>query len=146
MTDDYAAVCSAVHLTLLLVVSVELHLLMSGLVAKIKAEYNDRAANEELASTGYENLARSATRHVALGALGVLTAAIQCGSLILICLWAAIDGHGPARWVAWTTMLAAGWASVFVVAFAIGKVLYEYNRARDAMTDVAEQNPFEVHG
>jgi hypothetical protein len=54
------------------------------------------------------------------------------------CLWAAVDGHGPARWPAGTTWLYICWGFAVVLLGALLKVVNDYREAALAQVQLRE--------
>lgn len=145
MTDDYAAISSATLLALLLVAFVEIHLYMKR-AASVLAE--KRRMIEDLVQgpadldpprdvSGALELFRGhwseAQWHVRTlnqaTVLWLVTSTVLCSALILTCLWAAVDGHGPARWLAWTIWLSICWGFAVILLGAVVKALKDYREA-----------------
>ncbi|WP_431959455.1 hypothetical protein [Actinacidiphila sp. bgisy160] len=122
MTDDYAAIVSAVIAAVLVLGFVETHAflhmgsehaknaLAEGLAAKADAMRNIDAgiapSEAQLARLAAMDTRASRARTAASGQLmaagcvwiGLVLALVA--ALCLVVLWAAVDGHGPARWLA----------------------------------------------
>ncbi|MER5996441.1 hypothetical protein [Streptomyces viridosporus] len=131
MSDDYAAISSAALLALLLLLLVELHLIMKEAAETVKAA---REKRRELRQRGEEpsdldSFDEALVSQTRLTVLGLVTSVLLSGALILVCLWAAVDAHGPARWLAWTSWLFICWGFTFVVFLALGKIFGENAKA-----------------
>ncbi|MDN0201223.1 hypothetical protein [Streptomyces sp. S.PNR 29] len=143
MSDDYAAISSAALLALLLLLFVELHLLMQEEAGKVQSlrqvRRESRQQGEKREGELWDQL-ESFDEHlvsqVRFTLLGVFTATLLAGVLILVCLWAAVDAHGPARWLAWTSWLCICWSFTLVLLLGIRKVVREYLHALRERTEI----------
>lgn len=93
MSDDYAAVIGGVSIAVLLIAAFDMHYSL------------DRA--KELAARGGQRPKKreEAIRHHVNQLTTWLTAcSLLVVSLGLVILWAAIENHGPARWLAWFSL------------------------------------------
>ncbi|MGA5526224.1 hypothetical protein [Streptomyces pseudogriseolus] len=143
MSDDYAAISSAALVALLLLLFIELHLIMKegadGLTSLRQGRHerwSKALAEGELSRSEvqmmWDELQSSETKLVTRARftlVGLLTAVLLSGTLVLVCLWAAVDGHGPARWLAWLSWLCICWAFALVLTIGVVKASREYVRA-----------------
>ncbi|MFK0121632.1 hypothetical protein [Streptomyces sp. NPDC090994] len=118
MSDDYAAVNAAASLGILLIGVVDMHFNVSRAkeLAATAAGRLDAVAGRTLRRTyTYEDLIRT---HVDGLGNWLFCCAVQTLSLGLVGLWAAIEDHGPARWLAWLSLCSAcyGLATVLLTA------------------------------
>ncbi|MDW6064027.1 hypothetical protein SAZ11_46350 [Streptomyces sp. FXJ1.4098] len=130
MTDDYAAMTSACIAALLLLGFVELHFYLQSAKERIEAE-EVRTKNGPGLPVAITAATRTVEEKVALRLTAVvvwmLTAVLLASALTITFLWAAIDGHGAARWAAWYVFLSTEWGLAVVTFAAFTKVLSEIN-------------------
>lgn len=127
MTDDFAAVSGTAVLALLVTAFVEVHLYMK----KAKTALSEYSSMIEESEEPVSFILRD--RHVGAYVQGLasvtwlwgIVTSILTGNLVLIVLWACVDGHGPARWLAWLTFLSVCYGFVFVTVVALLKVAFD---------------------
>jgi hypothetical protein len=129
MTDDFAAIAGTAILALLVTAFVEAHLYMKK-AKEALTEYAE-VAEEEAGDWPHRMMfkGRDVGEYVK-GLAGVtrvwgLVTSVLTGDLVLITLWAGVDGHGPARWLAWFSFLSTGYGFVFVTVVALMKVTFD---------------------
>jgi hypothetical protein len=140
MTDDFAAISGTAILALLVTAFVEVNARMKRAKAAL-AEYAQVA--EEQAGEWPRPMMHNG-RHLGLytqslsGVTAVwgLVTAILVGDLALVILWACIDGHGPARWLAWFTVLSCCYGFVFVTVIALIKVIWDGGEVLELYGDI----------
>ncbi|MEU9578837.1 hypothetical protein [Streptomyces chilikensis] len=108
MSDDYAAMTSA---------AIALILTLGFLEVALFGKHTSSGVDDS-GKTSEELATRLRKRTIGLILwLGTSTALVA--ALLLVFLWAAIDGHGPARWLAWYVWECIAWGVsllLFVVA------------------------------
>ncbi|WP_418961190.1 hypothetical protein [Streptomyces tritici] len=143
MTDDFAAMTSAAIALILPLGFVEMNRLLKR--ARDRATAEVEALRQELAArqAGAEpppepcqrgdrsGLAASLVSRRRAVSTWVVTSIVLCTALTLNFLWAAIDGHGPARWLAWAVWCSTSWGLSLVLAGALGHVLKESSAILD---------------
>ncbi|AXI91414.1 hypothetical protein SAM9427_37240 (plasmid) [Streptomyces sp. ETH9427] len=123
MTNDYAAITAGISVTLLLICIVELHLAASRAKKRVEdvtsssLDHDVFTAQSEVVSEFFFPLAWLAA-----------CIALSC-SLLLTGLWAAIENHGPARWVAWMTLVSNAFGLLTLVAAYANRAMNEIVRA-----------------
>ncbi|MGC5236901.1 hypothetical protein [Streptomyces albogriseolus] len=126
MTDDYAAITAGVSVTLLLICVVEMH---------VVAGHAKRSVEEVSALPSDDDTFREeqqVLRDFWLTVVLLLACVVLSGSLLLTGLWAAIENHGPARWVAWGTLLSNAWGLLALVTVYLTRALNELQQAARA--------------
>ncbi|MFL4910731.1 hypothetical protein ACJ6WF_48485 [Streptomyces sp. MMS24-I2-30] len=145
MTDDYAAVISAAILAVLVIGFVELHGYKKQVTDLVAKSFEDIDNNFKEIKEGMESSSLSPDdfdKGIYAAALEPAMVAQLKGqardrvakwwtrlcvmlvvALLLIFVWAAIDGHGPARWLAWYSccITSIGVAAVLTGALSKGK-------------------------
>ncbi|WP_326709969.1 hypothetical protein OG758_11960 [Streptomyces sp. NBC_01474] len=141
MTDDFAAMTSAAIAVILVIGFVELHTLAKSTRSLIELA-NDRqlaARADPLA----ERMVNAQT--TAMGWANLIWAALCClmtAALILTFLWAGIDGHGPAQWLAIYVLVVTSSGLIYVLTGAISKVTSEYREMNfDVLPEPAPRSP-----
>ncbi|MEU2502356.1 MULTISPECIES: hypothetical protein [Streptomyces] len=140
MTDDFAAISGTAILALLVTAFVEVNARMKRAKAAL-AEYAEIA--EEWAGKwprpmmhNGRDLGLYAQSLSGVTAAWGLVTAILVGDLALVILWACVDGHGPARWLAWFTVLACCYGFVFVTVIALVKVIWDGEEVIELYWDI----------
>ncbi|MEU2310177.1 hypothetical protein [Streptomyces misionensis] len=154
MSNDYAAIVSSVIVAILVVGFVELHDLKkrareqvladeSQNLPRLQVVFDRLRAGHQLTEAELQTAIAVREERRAMGATFVfqwwLSTAwtFLCGVLIsalgLTLLWAAIDGHGPARWLAWYTLLCTGLGILVVLIGAVMKGAAESRAMRRAL-------------
>ncbi|MFI1718287.1 hypothetical protein [Streptomyces litmocidini] len=122
MTDDFAAITSAAIALILTLGFVE----MGRSLKDAQTLANERlAAVADGASSGrrIEPILRSKLFVVLAWTVVSL---LMATALMLTFLWAAIDGHGPARWLAWYILIVIGLGLGGVLLAAVTKSLTDF--------------------
>ncbi|MFD7994278.1 hypothetical protein [Streptomyces mexicanus] len=129
MTNDFAAVAGAAVLALLVTAFVEVNAHMKRAKAAL-AGYAE-IAEEEAGEWPHpmirhdRDVGMYAQSLSGVTAVWALVTAILVGDLALVILWACVDGHGPARWLAWFTALCCCYGFEFVTVVALTKVIWD---------------------
>ncbi|MFJ5548578.1 hypothetical protein [Streptomyces sp. NPDC093225] len=106
MSDDYAAINAGASVAILLIGTVDFHLSLKAAKGLISAGPLDEVVRQEGAKTRTRgDLVRRKIKLMGIWLLACVTLAV---SIFLMALWAAIENHGPARWLAWYSWLSAG--------------------------------------
>ncbi|MGW9597524.1 hypothetical protein ACWHLZ_45565 [Streptomyces chartreusis] len=145
MTNDYAAVISAAILAVLVIGFVELHAFKKQVTELVANTFEEIDSNLEEITEGMRSGRFSLDDYgkgIAIAALEPAMVAMLKGkareklakwwtrlcvllvvALMLIFVWAGIDGHGPARWLAWYSccITCIGVAAVLAGAIAKGQ-------------------------
>ncbi|URZ99424.1 hypothetical protein NCG97_00065 [Streptomyces lydicamycinicus] len=121
MTDDYAAMSSGAIMVILVLGFVEMHALAKSTqkivheAVKAGVDTDGDTLETRMADARYRSLQRA-------GSTWSLLCLLMTAALILTFLWAAIDGHGPARLLAGYTLIVTITSLCFVLATAFAKV------------------------
>lgn len=124
MSDDYAAITASVSLAILLIGVVDLHfnvskareLVAAGPVTETARTWRTRR------NPGGKTRQDLIKAHISTMRQWLTTSALLTVSLVLMALWAAIEDHGPARWLAWYSLLAASWGLATVLLACVEKL------------------------
>lgn len=128
MTDDLAAVNSAANLAVLIIGVVEMHSNASEIKqVTASSEGSDDADRAEVM--------RQAKKRLAWMLLWVWACVLLSSALSLNVLWGAIDGHGPAAWLAWYSWICTGLGMTLVLAVWLGKAMNEIAPILDGMSE-----------
>ncbi|MFB7867397.1 hypothetical protein [Streptomyces sp. NPDC056069] len=119
MTDDYAAITAGASVTVLLICVVELHLAAGR--AKQSVVANDSVPLDYDLTRPEDQMVRNFSHTI----WWLLACLVLCVSLLLTALWAAIEDHGPARWVAWTTLLSTAFGLLTVLSMYMSRAANE---------------------
>ncbi|MGA4880703.1 hypothetical protein [Streptomyces lydicamycinicus] len=125
MTDDYAAMSSGAIMVILVLGFVEMHALAKSTqkivheAVKAGVDTDGDTLETRMADARYRSLQRA-------GSTWSLLCLLMTAALILTFLWAAIDGHGPARLLAGYTLIVTITSLCFVLATAFAKVRGEF--------------------
>ncbi|NEW74986.1 hypothetical protein [Streptomyces rhizosphaericus] len=130
MSDDYAAMSSAAIVAILVVGFVEMHTAVQDLRALIDSAHRAGLMNFELSSTAARLMNDQFRPLRRANTLWMVLCAAMTLALILTFLWAAIDGHGPARWLAAYIFLTTAASLLFVLGGALRKVSDGYSNIR----------------
>ncbi|MEV6161515.1 hypothetical protein AB0L71_06255 [Streptomyces sp. NPDC052052] len=113
MTDDFAAIASGMLAGLLLLCVIEFYAVVKKGVQRVELAKTQATKLRDgpkepgpwvgIEESGLGHAIRNLMWTVAAGAA---LCALMAGDLVLVALWAAVDGHGPARWLAWGTVAA----------------------------------------
>ncbi|MCX5443905.1 hypothetical protein [Streptomyces sp. NBC_00063] len=110
MTDDFAAISSATLGALLLLCFVEFYMLakkgverMEAWKTAVEAHFTDPEASGSAAASGNSVLLDGVKNLMWMVAGGAALCALMGSDLVVVGVWAAVDEHGPARWLAWGT-------------------------------------------
>lgn len=110
MTDDFAAIASATLGALLLLCCVEFYLLVKKGVGRMETwkaaaevRYPDLETHGPMAEAGSPVLFEGIKNLMWMVSGGAALCALMGSDLVLVGVWAAVDEHGPARWLAWGT-------------------------------------------
>ncbi|MEE1812812.1 hypothetical protein [Streptomyces sp. BE133] len=154
MSNDYAAIISSAIVALLIVGFVELHdqkkrakeqVLAEEAVnfPRLQALFDRIRAGQQLSEDDLllasqirkERLAMARVFAIQLrmSAAWSVLCVILISALCLIFVWAAIDRHGPARWLAWYTLACTGLGILAVLAGAVVKGAAEAATMRRAL-------------
>ncbi|MFF3894371.1 hypothetical protein ACFYY3_14470 [Streptomyces sp. NPDC001812] len=139
MSDDFAAMTSAAMALILTLGFLEMDRSLKRAQGRADLEAEARRVGRE-PSSPVAGVHLSTEASLRLGLVAVFTwivaSILMCAALVLIFLWAAIDGHGPARWLAWyvTASTALGLGGVLLAAVAktiadMGFLISTYMRA-----------------
>ncbi|MFI9297039.1 hypothetical protein [Streptomyces gardneri] len=129
MTDDYAAITAGVSVTVLLICVVELHLAAGR--AKGSVEANSSMPLDYDLARPEDQMVRNFSHTI----WWLAACVFLCVSLLLTALWAAIEDHGPARWVAWTTLLSTAFGLLTVLSMYMSRAANELVSAYRALPD-----------
>jgi hypothetical protein len=121
MSDDYAAMTSAAIALILTLGFLELALF--GKDAARGVDDRQRASDE----LAVRLRKRTIGLNIWLGTTIALVAA-----LLLIFLWAGIDGHGPARWLAWYVWECIAWGASLLLLAVAAHTRGDVKRARES--------------
>ncbi|WP_331718313.1 hypothetical protein [Streptomyces sp. NBC_00134] len=141
MSDDYAALVAGIDLAVLLISVVDLHF---G-VARAKAlaatgrplnHVVRQRRNGQTITQGQAIRAQMATMTV-----WVRTCAVLTTGLILLTLWAAIEDHGPAPWLAWYTLLTTAWGLAVVATTGVRKMVPDIQEVLDMVRSLPPDPP-----
>jgi hypothetical protein len=125
MTDDYAAMSSAAILVILVLGFVEMHALAKS-TQRLVCRAREAGVDTDR-DTLETRMVKAQLRSLWLtGSTWSLLCFLMTAALILTFLWAAIDGHGPARLLAGYTLVVTITGLMFVLATAIAKVQAEF--------------------
>ncbi|MFF9090504.1 hypothetical protein ACF1BE_29750 [Streptomyces sp. NPDC014991] len=134
MSDDFAAMTSAALALLLTLGFLEMERSVKQAQSMADAQLAAARSGIPLPQTD-EVLAPETRNGVTLGVtilLIWLAAAVLMGSaLVLIFLWAAIDGHGPARWLAWYVLVSICLGLGGLLAATVAKVMHDLGTLKD---------------
>ncbi|MEU5227575.1 hypothetical protein AB0G55_34020 [Streptomyces toyocaensis] len=131
MSDDFAAIASTVIVTIMLLGAVETHLSMRAARDEFTAEKG------RIEGTNVDRVAvESATGRAGAALIWVAILAIQGVNLSLIVLWSAIDGHGPARWLARWSWVSISWALGWWLLRAVNKLWDEFRHVARLQKDL----------
>ncbi|MFI5775007.1 hypothetical protein ACIA74_42535 [Streptomyces sp. NPDC051658] len=127
MTDDFAAISSASLAGLLLLCVLEFYSMSKwGMdrLSQLKSSRQEEWDNPPADPFDWADIEKSGTvssTRIVMWAVttGAAVCAVMAADLVLITLWAAVDSHGPARWLAWSTVvvLICGLGSVLTYIF-----------------------------
>lgn len=137
MTDDYAAISSAALFGLLVLLLVEQHLQLKKALELLEKQ---RESGKDVAHIDQRLLDRSRST-----VMFYLTVVIMSGALVLTCLWASVDHHGPARWLAWLTWMSICWGFTLVATGAYAKATDDYQRVIQAQERLADRETWWLH-
>ncbi len=135
MSDDYAAVSASIIVAILLLGYVEMHFFTGQARALIDERIREQQGEETRRYKWVSAHTMSLEEKIALRFQATMawlfTVIVLTGALSLVALWTAIDGHGPARWVAWIAWLSIQWGVAFLLAVAIGRAIQELENVRN---------------
>jgi hypothetical protein len=134
MTADFAAMISAALVLLLTLGFLEMD--RSVKRAQGMADAQLAAAESGIPLPGTEKVLSPETRNGAtLGVTALLLwlfgSLLMGSALVLIFLWAAIDGHGPARWLAWYASASTCLGLGGLLAATVAKVMSDLDALKD---------------
>ncbi|MEQ6028066.1 hypothetical protein SOM70_36545 [Streptomyces salinarius] len=140
MSDDYAALVSAISLAVLLIAVVDIHFSVSKAraLAASGQPLTAVAKRRRRGDRTYGDLIRD---HMETLSVWLTTCAFLITSLALLTLWAAIEDHGPARWLAWYSFLAASYGLSVVVMAGVRKVIPEVQEVLDLVRAMPSDTP-----
>ncbi|MFF4053265.1 hypothetical protein ACFYZ5_42255 [Streptomyces chartreusis] len=122
MSDDYAALVAGIILAVLLIAVVDIHFN----IGKVRAL---AVSGKPLTTVVVQSRRRARTHadiirgHMQSMYTWLVTCAVLIVCLVLLALWAAIEDHGPARWLAWLSLMTASWGLSVVVLVSVGDKL-----------------------
>ncbi|MFB7421451.1 hypothetical protein ACFC1L_43605 [Streptomyces sp. NPDC056210] len=142
MTDDFAAISSATLGALLLLCFVEFYMLAKKGVERmekwktaVEAYIADPDASGSAAASGSSVLFDGMKTLMWLVTGGAALCALMGSDLVVVGVWAALDGHGPARWLAWGTCAVVIVGIGGVLSYILLKMYLSFRTIADGIAD-----------
>ncbi|MFC9916608.1 hypothetical protein [Streptomyces sp. NPDC059862] len=136
MSNDYAAINATISLAILLIGVVDMHFHVSKAKALAAAgPLTAIARRGRRRNRTFQDLIESHMTTLANWAIACASLAV---SLILMALWAAIEDHGPARWLAWYSLVSVGFSLGVVLMTCMDKLVEGMHGLLDLVPPTSE--------
>lgn len=143
MSDDYAALVAGINLAVLFIAVVDMHFNI-GKVKALAVSGKPLTTVAVQTRRGTRTQADMIRGHMQSMYTWLVTCAALIVSLVLLALWVAIEDHGPARWLAWLSLITASWGLCVVVLVSVGdKLLPEVYEVMQLLHHAESRSPAE---
>ncbi|MFE3380362.1 hypothetical protein [Streptomyces anulatus] len=123
MSDDFSSITASAIGAMLLIQVVETYTAMR----QTRESFDVLRSKTEDPSRGPvtpADLGR-ARSYVGIAFVSIVSLSVLAISLMLVVLWSAIDGHGPARWLAWFSWCSVGFGLGVLIWASLVRYLHE---------------------
>ena len=142
MSDDFAAITASTIAVLLLLKAVEAHGYMRE-ARESFASLHRRMGRPGEPPVEPEDVATAKTA-ANIGYLSAMSMTVLGLSLTLIILWAGIEGHGPASWLAWLSVGSISFSLGMMILTSMYRFLAEATETTRLYELVSEPTPIET--